>query len=263
MRTSLLLVILWCVNRTCLSSRCDSHLRYKVTGPLWKQSTCNYAFDCKHIGRHFGRTVRILERSLKMPHHAANLSEQGQWRWSAFSERKALNLLKFWMHSLLITLRHVYQGKQWTCSLCFQRADSERWRCHDRERRTLALTRRVQTAEHENGRRTDRSLSMELNLSVGTVHAIAWDLRQHMMFPLGPTSTDIHTHVWAITCHYHRNMYSCTILVTRFWGELLTAVRHGVTTLNARKNHQACNGDTAIHHDRRNPRYKHPPLKLC
>ena len=95
-----------------------------------------------------------------MPYHVLNLSEQAQWRWSAFSERKAVNLLKFWMYSLLITLLRVYKDKQWTCSLCFQRAGSERWRCHDWERRTLALTRRVQTAEHEDGRRADRSLSM-------------------------------------------------------------------------------------------------------
>jgi len=76
---------------------------------------------------------------------------------------------------------------------------------------------RVQTAENEDGRPTDRSLSMELNLSVGTVHAIAWYLREHMMFPLGPTSTDTHTHVGAITCHYRQNICSCTILlVSRF-----------------------------------------------
>lgn len=198
-----------------------------------------------------------------MPYHVANLSEQGQWRWSAFSERKVVNLLKFWMYSLLITVLHVYQGRQLTCSLRFQRAGSERWRCHDGERRTLALTRRVQTAEHEDGRRTDRFLSMELNLSVGIVNAIAWDLRQHVMIPLRPTSTNTHTHVRAITCHYRLNICSCTVLLgTRFWGGPLRAMRHGVTILNPRKNHQACNGDTALDQDRRNPSHKHPPLKL-
>lgn len=134
-------------------------------------------------------------------------------------ERKVVNLLKFWMYSLLIRALYVYQGRQLTCSLCFQRAGSERRRFHDRETRTLALTRRSQTAGHEDGRRTDRSLSLELNLSVATVHAIVWDLREHMMFPLGPTSNDTHTHthVRAITSHYRRNICSCTILLrTRF-----------------------------------------------
>ena len=154
------------------------------------------------------------------------------------------------MHSLLITVLHVYWGRQLTCSLCFQRAGSERRRCHDRERRMLALTWRVQTAEHKDGRRTDRSLSLELNLSVGTVHAVTWDLREHMMFPLGPTSTDTHTHARAITCHYCRNTCSCTILmVTRFWGGPSKTTRHGVTILKPRKNQQACNGDNALHHD--------------
>lgn len=93
---------------------------------------------------------------------------------------------------------HVYQGRQLTCSLCFQRAGSEGWGCHDRERRTLALTRRAQTAEHEDGRRTDRSLSMELNLSVGPVHAVAWDLKRAHDVPTGS-----HVYRYIYTCEGH------------------------------------------------------------
>ena len=199
-----------------------------------------------------------------MPYHVMNLSEQGQWRWPAFSERKVVYLLKFWMYSLLIRALHVYQGRQLPCSLCFQRAGSERRRFHDWESRTLALTRRVQTAGHEDGRRTDRSLSMELNLSVATVHAIVWGLRQHMMFPLGPTSNDIHTcegHHKSLSPK-HLQLYSTVADAFVRWtveGND-TWCHHSEPT---EKNHQACNGDTALHHDRRNPSHKHPPSKLC
>ena len=155
--------------------------------------------------------------------------------------------------------------------MCIEQTGSKWQICQDRDRLIFLLIWRTL---HESGMLCMRTnvgslfpLSVELNMSIGTVHAVVWDQTSQSVLPVGPISSDTHTHrvkrhcVTVLLEHLHWYHTECYMLDcgSRWWDMLSLFWTHSDPT----GNQQACSRDPHLHPSWRNSSLMHPLVKWC